>query len=71
MAKGEKPLFDYELCMACGICVQSCPTSCLELSHFEENGLYRKPLPELVRSNDCIGCGFCAKDCPIDVVELK
>lgn len=70
MAKGQKPIINYELCMACGICVQSCPISCLDLSHMEEGGLYRKLLPELLPGAECIGCGFCAKDCPIDVIEL-
>lgn len=71
MAKGEKPSINYELCVACGICVQSCPLSCLDLCHFEEGALYRNALPYLTREDQCTGCGICAKYCTINVIELK
>ncbi|TLN01040.1 methionine ABC transporter, partial [bacterium] len=32
MAVKQKPVFDYLICVACGLCDQACPVSCLELS---------------------------------------
>jgi Na+-translocating ferredoxin:NAD+ oxidoreductase subunit B len=69
MAKGENPNFDYELCMACGACVQACPFSCLELSRIGLDAL-RKAYPELVFPEKCTGCGICARACPVDCVAL-
>lgn len=68
MAK-KFPTFDYGLCMACGICVQACPFSCLEL---RRTGLdvYRKAYPELARREDCTSCGICAFSCPVDAVRM-
>lgn len=71
MAKGEKPVVDYSSCVACGICIEACPFSCLDLTHFEENALYNNALPELVHDNLCTGCGLCMKACPIDIINLK
>ncbi len=63
------PTFDYGPCMACGICVQACPFSCLEL---RRTGLdsYRKAYPELARREDCTGCGICASSCPVDAIRM-
>lgn len=68
MAK-QYPNYDYVPCMACGICVQACPFSCLELCR---TGLdsYRKAYPELVRREDCTGCGICASACPVDAIRM-
>lgn len=70
MAKG-KPVIDYELCMACGICVQACPFSCLDLEHLVEGALYKKALPKLVAEDKCTGCGICKKTCAVDVIEIE
>ena len=65
------PVFNYEICMACGICAQACPFSSLELDRFIESDKYKHPYPELARGETCTGCGICAKCCPVDVIEIK
>ncbi|HSV55777.1 MAG TPA: 4Fe-4S binding protein [Magnetospirillaceae bacterium] len=66
---GKRPAYDYGLCMACGICVQACPVSCLEL---RRTGLdaYRKAYPELARPDTCTSCGICADSCPVEAVRM-
>lgn len=68
MAK-QYPKFDYGPCMACGICVQACPFSCLELGRRGPDS-YRKAYPELARREDCTGCGICASSCPVDSIRM-
>jgi len=31
MANTKKPVIDYDVCMACGICSADCPLSCIAL----------------------------------------
>ena len=65
----KKPMFDYELCMACGLCFQACPVSCLELKTIESKR-DKKAYPAIV-GDSCNGCGICVKICPDDVVSIK
>ncbi len=67
MAK-KKPVFDYSICVACGICVQACPFSTLELQK-EDVDKYHKPYPEIARPN-CTGCGMCSRQCPLDAIKM-
>jgi formate hydrogenlyase subunit 6/NADH:ubiquinone oxidoreductase subunit I len=41
------PEFDYAICMACNICADLCPLTCIEMSKPADNGL-RKIYPTLV-----------------------
>ncbi len=68
MAAKKKPVFDYDICIACGICVQACPVSTLELQKIDVDR-YKKAYPEMAREG-CIGCGFCATNCPLDAVTM-
>jgi Formate hydrogenlyase subunit 6/NADH:ubiquinone oxidoreductase 23 kD subunit (chain I) len=68
MAAKKKPVFDYGICIACGICVQACPVSTLELQKTDVDR-YKKAYPEMAREG-CIGCGFCATNCPLDAVTM-
>ncbi len=65
----KKPSFDCALCMACRICVQSCPFSCLEADRTDVDR-YRKAYPVLARPEDCTGCGICAAACPVDAISM-
>lgn len=56
-----KPVVDPDLCTACGICVDECPTSALELGD----------IAVLARPDDCTECGTCADVCPNEAIELK
>lgn len=63
------PSVDYESCMACRVCIISCPFSCLEDS---KTGVdkYGKTYPELIALESCTGCGICAKNCPVEVISM-
>ncbi len=64
-----KPVFDLDKCVACNICIESCPTSCLALSDkWKDRTTIRKPV--LVVPRKCIACEFCAIDCPVDAVKM-
>jgi len=51
-------IVDVEECKGCGLCVESCPPKCLELS--PELGHH----PAGNRGHDCTGCGICFYCCP-------
>jgi len=65
-----KPLFDLAACVACNICIESCPVSCLALSEeWGDRQTIRKPV--LVDPRSCIACSFCAEDCPVDAIRME
>lgn len=64
----KQPVFDYKRCMACGICVQACPVSCLVLSKTDIDS-YNKAYP--VKEEGCISCGICENQCPFEAVRLQ
>ncbi len=55
-----KPVVDADSCTACGICVDECPTSCLDL----------EDVAVLARPDDCTECGTCEEVCPSDAIHL-
>ena len=68
-SRWPKPAFDYQRCLGCTICVEACPTGCIELT--SERGT-RETIryPKLAMVRDCIGCAFCVDTCPVDAVEM-
>ncbi len=56
-------------CMACTICVETCPVGVLEMNEKDCQG--GDPFPVLTRDKDCISCGFCEKDCPVDAISME
>ena len=58
----QTPAFEYDKCVACAICVQVCPVSCLEMDLVGID-VWNNAYPRLT-AETCIGCGFCARDCP-------
>lgn len=67
--KRKKPVFDNELCTGCSLCVENCPSYCLEISEPKERGDI-KTFAVMVRPDDCISCGLCEKNCPIMAVKM-
>ena len=51
---------DSGLCIACGVCVESCPTGALA-AHSEA----------VVEWDKCIGCGICVSRCNQDAISLQ
>ena len=66
----KQPVFDYLLCLSCGICAQACPVSDLAMKREGKSGKYRNLFPELV-GDKCIGCGSCARACPMHAVRME
>lgn len=56
-----KPVVDPDLCTACGICVDECPTSALDL----------EDVAVLARPDDCTECGTCQDVCPNEAIALS
>jgi NAD-dependent dihydropyrimidine dehydrogenase PreA subunit len=55
---------DYELCTACGICVDECPMDVIRMD--EETG---KPFIKYLR--DCQACFLCEIDCPTEAIFVS
>ena len=66
----KQPVFDYFLCVSCGICAQACPVSALGMSREGKSGKYRNLFPELIREG-CTGCGQCARSCPMEIIRME
>lgn len=56
-----KPVVDADNCTACGICVDECPTSALDL----------EDVAVLARPDDCTECGTCEEVCPNEAIKLS
>lgn len=54
---------DSKLCLGCGICVQVCPSSQLELSDGKASPAASVPRP-------CNGCGHCHAVCPANAIRI-
>jgi Pyruvate/2-oxoacid:ferredoxin oxidoreductase delta subunit len=56
-----KVAVDVEECKGCGLCIESCPPKCLELSpELSHYGVH----PARYTGHDCTGCGICFYCCP-------
>jgi NAD-dependent dihydropyrimidine dehydrogenase PreA subunit len=55
--------------MACKICVDDCPVSCIDVP---ERGTAKDPhgYPFLADESRCIHCGLCAAHCPVAAVDM-
>ncbi len=56
----SKPVVDSNLCTACGICVDECPTSAYDLGD----------VAVLARPDDCTECGICVDSCPNEAISM-
>ncbi len=70
MKNSKKPVFIYQVCTACGICMQDCPFSCISMS---KTGIdeYNKAYPLLTSIETCTGCVICSAACPVNAIVLK
>ncbi len=55
-----KPVFDYELCIKCGVCAENCPAKVIDMSA-------KKPIVDL---SNCIRCYCCQELCPKKSVKI-
>jgi formate hydrogenlyase subunit 6/NADH:ubiquinone oxidoreductase subunit I len=56
------PEFNLELCTACGLCQDYCPTGALKIIDAH---------PAMVSPENCAYCGICDEMCPEGAVILK
>ena len=59
--RSQRPVFDLEKCIKCGLCYIYCPEGCIRQNaegKFEADLYY------------CKGCGICAVECPKDVITM-
>lgn len=59
---GFMPTFDGDLCTACGLCVERCPSGALT-----EDAASRLA----VNLDRCFGCGVCATGCPEGAIAME
>jgi len=59
---GFQPVFDIELCMECGTCIDRCPPEALR----PESG----DVPQ-INMDLCFGCGVCATGCPEGAIAME
>ena len=55
---------DTELCIGCGICIESCPMDVIKMDDKTKKAFIRY-------LEDCQLCGFCAIDCPQDAIYIS
>ena len=59
--RSQKPVYDFDRCMKCGLCQVFCPEGCIEPNpdgYFEANLYY------------CKGCGICVRECWTKVITM-
>jgi pyruvate ferredoxin oxidoreductase delta subunit len=59
--RSQKPTYDFDRCIKCGLCQLFCPEGCVEPNqdgHFEADLYY------------CKGCGICARECWTKVITM-
>lgn len=59
--RSQRPIFDLEKCIKCGLCYIYCPEGCIRQNaegDFEADMYY------------CKGCGICVRECPKEVITM-
>ncbi len=65
-----KPNWNYSLCVACVICVTTCPTGSIALAGLAGKNSALPRQPHLEVPETCIGCSLCAEACPTDAILM-
>ena len=55
-----RPIINEDECSGCGICVDACPESVLELVDDKA---------EPINEADCTGCASCREECPMGAID--
>jgi Na+-translocating ferredoxin:NAD+ oxidoreductase subunit B len=69
-AEWLKPDIDLKTCVACAICIDTCPVGCLALVAMPGNN-GADAYPYLKDAKACIGCGFCSRECPVEAITMQ
>lgn len=57
-----RPIVDSAECSGCGICIDSCPNSVLDLND---------DIAVASNEDECDGCATCQEDCPMSCIEIE
>ena len=57
-----QPIIDTDECSACGICVDTCAQSVLDIVGDSA---------EAVNEDSCIGCYDCVEECPMGAIDIE
>lgn len=64
--------FDYPKCIACGLCVKTCPNKVLTLDTFTEEGAKKKKVRSYtIDLQYCLFCNLCVEICPTDTLYFS
>jgi len=55
------PTVNDDMCTACGICVDDCPSGCFDL----------EDVAKFARKEDCIECDMCMDVCPNGAITMS
>ena len=60
-----------EKCVACGLCEEACPPSCIHITGGERENGDRYPLSYVLDGSRCIFCGRCEEVCPKEAIVMS
>lgn len=59
---------ELEKCVACCLCAQYCPSSCIKISSFEDEKHNKRLASYELDIKRCIFCGLCVEACPKEAI---
>lgn len=77
MNEENLPVIDPAACVACGVCVQTCPVKVIEIQPLAKEvvvSCHSKDKGPVTKKNcqvGCISCGLCVKACPYNAIKLE
>ncbi|MBI4733373.1 MAG: NADH-quinone oxidoreductase subunit I [Rubrobacteridae bacterium] len=58
-------------CIACGICVKTCPVNCINVVRDKEKGASIKVAEWDIDLTKCMFCGLCTEVCPTNALRMS
>lgn len=65
-----KVTVNEDVCKGCGLCIEACPKSIMEINKGNLNKKGYHPA-HCVSNEACIGCAFCATMCPDVAITVE
>jgi NADH-quinone oxidoreductase subunit I len=65
-------VYQFEKCIACGLCITACPNRALALETFKEEGAKKKKvLRYTIERQYCMWCNLCVEICPTSTLYFS